>query len=254
MKAIDFGNSPKLKVVCEDGSKDVELYTAEGVALVNTIALKQAVYFRTMYSNSWAGVNVIQFPNDLIELQHIMSEVRPTTVVECGIAKGGSLIYTASILEMLGLDDYNVIGIDIDIRPDTRANIASSRYSTRIKLFEASSLSEKAVEFVSRELRVNDRTLVILDSSHLAAHVSQEIALYAKFVSVGSYLIVMDGALGLVGDVPGRTNEDFKNNPLVAIDDFLAKNPDFIQTDKFDRMGLTSSPRGALRRVGPCGQ
>jgi cephalosporin hydroxylase len=249
MKLLDLGEDPTILVRTDKGDHGASIYSEKGKELIDLIALKQSVYYKTMYDFQWLGVRIIQFPADMVALQQIFLEVRPTLVIETGVAHGGSLVYSASLLDMLGISNGRVLGIDIDIREHNRAVIESHRYSPRIKLCQASSTSSEAIEFIKLHFTEDDTVLVILDSNHSQEHVSEELELYSPFVSSGSFIIAMDGALGYVGDVPGQTPEAFSNNPLPAIQDFLKTHSEFKVESIFDDLGVTSSPSGALRKA-----
>ncbi|MDA9797315.1 cephalosporin hydroxylase family protein [Luminiphilus sp.] len=249
MKLLDLGEDPTILVRTDKGDYEASIYSEQGKELIDLIALKQSVYYKTMYDFQWLGVRIIQFPADMIALQQILLEVRPTLVIETGVAHGGCLVYSASLLDMLGISNGRVLGIDIDIREDNRTVIESHRYSPMIKLCQASSTSSEAIEFVKLHATEDDTVLVILDSDHSQDHVSEELELYSHFVSSGSFIIAMDGALGYVGDVPGQTPEAFNNNPLSAIQDFLKTHSEFKVESIFDDLGVTSSPSGALRKA-----
>ena len=249
MKRLNLGKDPKILVKTDTGDYEASIYSEEGKELVDLISLKQSVYYKTMYNFRWLGVRIIQFPADLIALQQIFEEVRPTLVIETGVAHGGSLIYSASLLDMLGISSGRVLGIDIEIREHNRIIIEAHRYAPMIKLCQASSTSPEAIDFVKHNITANDTVLVFLDSNHSKDHVSRELELYSQFVTSGSYIIAMDGALGYIGDVPGQSSEAFENNPLPAIEDFLENHPNFSIETVFDDLGVTSSPSGALRKT-----
>lgn len=249
MKLLDLGEDPTILVRTKNGDHEASIYSEQGKELIDLIALKQSVFFKTMYNFQWLGVRIIQFPADMIALQQIFVEVRPSLVIETGVAHGGSLVFSASLLDMLGISTGRVLGIDIDIRGHNRTVIESHKYSPMIKLCQASSTSSEAIEFVKLHATQDDIVLVILDSNHSQDHVRQELELYSQFVSPGSFIIAMDGALGYVGDVPGQATEAFKNNPLPAIQDFLQTHSEFEVESIFDNLGVTSSPSGALRRA-----
>ena len=249
MKILDLGDDPIVSVKTNNQEISASLYSDEGKSLIDTLALKQSVFYRTMYDFRWLGVRIIQFPADLIALQQLFVAVKPTLVIETGVAHGGSLIYSASLMKLNSVSSGRVIGIDIDIREENRKIIESHPLSSMITLFESSSTSARAIDFVKNNISENDIVLVILDSSHSREHVSRELALYSNFVTKGSYILPMDGALGYIGDVPGQSVASFLDNPLPAITDFLDNHPEFEADDIFDKLGVTSSPMGALKRT-----
>jgi cephalosporin hydroxylase len=228
----------------------VKLYSPEGLEMLAALRLKQAAEFKLMYEPHWLGVRIIQLPEDIVAMQELLWQLQPDVVVECGVAHGGALILTASILELIGKG--KVVGVDIDIRPHNREVVEKHALARRISLIEGSSIAPEGVEKV-REACSGARTvLVVLDSNHSAEHVAEEIRLYKDLVTEGSYLIVMDGAQGLISDIP-RGNPGWKvDSPLTAIREFLAKDVDFEPDPKFERFGLTSTPSGFLRRISAC--
>ena len=224
----------------------VDLYSPEGVALLSALRLKQAAEFKLMYEPTWLGVKIIQLPEDIVAMQEILWRLRPDVVVECGIAHGGSLILIASMLELIG--SGRVVGVDVDIRRHNREIIEAHSLAHRIELIEGSSIAPDIIDRVRGTCDGADKILVILDSNHAADHVAAEIAAYSDLVTPGSYLVVMDGAQGLVADIP-RGNPDWKDdNPLVAIGQFLAEDDRFEIDPAPERFGMTSVPDGFLRR------
>jgi cephalosporin hydroxylase len=206
--------------------------------------------FKYTYNFTWLGRPVIQFPQDLVALQEIIWRVRPDLIIETGIAHGGSLIFSASMLELLG-GDGQVLGIDIDIREHNRVEIEKHPLSRRITMLQGSAVDEKIAEAVRLFARDRERVLVILDSNHTHEHVLRELELYAPLVTEGSYLIVMDT---IIEDMP----EDFfpdrpwsrGNNPKTAVWKFLEGTDRFvIDKEVENRLLITVAPDGYLRCV-----
>ncbi len=203
--------------------------------------------YRYAYNWSWLGRPAIQFPQDLMALQEIIWRTKPEVIVETGIAHGGSLVFSASMLALLG-GEREVVGIDIDIRPHNRAEIEAHPLAQRITMIEGSSVDETIAARVC-EL-VGERTaMVVLDSNHTADHVARELALYAPLVRAGFFLIVMDTAVEYADPVsivdrpwgPG-------NNPMTAVDAFLARENRFVVDEEYDaKLLFTVAPRGYLR-------
>ena len=249
-KKIRAYEDATISLTSRDKTWTADVYSKEGCELINSIALKQAAEFKTMYQPTWQGVQVIQFPNDLIALQVLVWKVKPDKIIEIGIAHGGQLVFLASLLKSMDANAAKVIGVDVDIRAHNREKIDNHILRDFIILVEGSSVEETTIETVKSFLSVDDKVMVILDSNHAFDHVSREITMYNKVVSTGSYLVVMDAALGFVGDIPRGNPEWFKDNPIEAIDNFLAENENFISDEIFDSYGVTSSPKGALRKIG----
>ena len=206
--------------------------------------------YRYSYNFSWMGRPIIQYPQDMVAMQEIIWSVRPDLVIETGIAHGGSLVYYASLLELLGNDGI-VVGIDIDIRPHNREAIEAHPMARRIRMIEGSSIDPGTVAQVAELARHRKRVLVTLDSNHTHDHVLQELLLYSPFVSVGSYLTVFDT---VVEDMPKALFPDRPwgpgNNPKTAVREFLGKTDRFVVDKEVEnKLLLTVAPDGYLRCV-----
>ena len=182
---------------------------------------------RYSYHFTWLGLPVIQYPQDLIAMQEIIWRTRPELIVETGIARGGSLVFFASMLEMLG-SAGRVVGVDVDIREHNRAAIERHPLSKRIAMLDGSSIDAAIVEEVRAIARTIRSILVVLDSNHTHAHVLRELELYSPLVRKGNYLIVMDTVVEslpaeLFGDRPWGPG----NNPRTAVNAFLKDNDRF---------------------------
>jgi len=201
------------------------------------------------YNFSWMGRPIIQYPQDMIAMQEIIWEMKPDLIIETGIAHGGSLIYYASLLELVG--NGEILGIDIDIREHNRKAIESHPMMKRIKMIQGSSISSDTIEKVKGFAIGKERILVSLDSNHTHEHVLNELKLYAPFVSVNSYLVVFDTIVeNLPNDyLPGRPWAK-GNNPKTAVYDFLKENENFQIDRSFDNKLLISvAPEGYLKRI-----
>jgi cephalosporin hydroxylase len=229
-----------------------DLYSSDGRDLVAALWLKLAAQFRLMYEPRWLGVQIIQLPEDIVAIQELIWKVRPDLVIETGVAHGGSLMLCASILELIG--GGSVIGIDVDIREHNRKVIDAHRLRHRIRLIEGSSIAPAVIAEITRRAEEAKRVLVILDSDHSAAHVAAELDAYAPLVTPGSYLVAMDGAQALVGDIPAGKPGWRTDHPLIAIEAFLSAHREFVADPHFERFGVTSSPSGFLRRLGATGE
>ncbi|POR47344.1 cephalosporin hydroxylase [Bosea psychrotolerans] len=205
---------------------------------------------RYSYHFTWLGRPVIQFPQDLIAMQELIWAIKPELIIETGVAHGGSLIFSASILEMLG-GVGEVVGIDIDIRAHNRKAIEEHPMSKRITLIEGNSCSADVLEQVEKHAAGKSRVLVILDSNHTKDHVARELELYHHFVMPGSYLLVFDT---VIDDMPDSFSAERPwgpgNGPKVAVLEFLAKNKRFSADLSIDdKLQITVAPNGFLRCV-----
>jgi cephalosporin hydroxylase len=202
------------------------------------------------YHFTWLGLPIIQFPQDILAVQEIAWRVRPDVIIETGIARGGSLILSASLLELLG-GDGRVIGIDIDIRAPNRRAIESHPLARRITMIEGSSTDAAVVEHVRRLVSGASRVLVLLDSNHTHEHVLQELRLYSPLVTPGSYVIVFDTIIeSMPVDAFPERPWGRGDNPATAVQAFLAENDRFVVDEDIDRKLLISvSPGGYLQCV-----
>lgn len=202
------------------------------------------------YNFSWMGRPIIQYPQDMIAMQEIIWQVKPDLIIETGIAHGGSLIYYASLLELIG--NGEVLGIDIDIRKHNREEIENHPMFKRIKMIEGSSISSETVEAVREYAGNKKKILVSLDSNHTHDHVLDELNLYSPFVTPGSYIVVFDT---IVEDLPeGYFPQDrpwgLSNNPRTAVQEFLKTNRDFEIDQSIDNKLLISvAPGGYLKKI-----
>lgn len=202
------------------------------------------------YNFSWMGRPIIQYPQDMIAMQELIWEIKPDLIIETGIAHGGSLIYYASLLELIG--EGEVLGIDIDIRSHNKAEIEKHPMYKRIKMIEGSAVSEETVALVKEFAKGKKRILVSLDSNHTHEHVLQELQFYSPFVTLGSYIVVFDT---IVEDLPeGYFSQKrpwgISNNPKTAVYEFLNNNTHFEIDHSIDNKVLISvAPEGYLKRI-----
>ena len=213
--------------------------------------LLEVTRHRYTYNFSWLGRPVIQLPQDLIAVQELIWQIRPDLIVETGIAHGGSLVHSASLLEILGGDGL-VVGVDVEIRAHNRREIERHPLARRIRLIEGSSTDERVVAQVRAQARGRQAVMVILDSNHTHAHVLRELELYAPLVTRGSYLVVFDT---LIEDLPDElfTGRPWGkgNNPKTAVWEFLKTTDRFeIDARMHGKLLLTCAPDGYLRCIG----
>lgn len=217
------------------------------------------------YNYFWLGRPIIQYPQDIVAMQELIWRVRPDLIIETGIAHGGSLIFSASLLALLDLSEAieqgttmdparskrKVLGIDIDIRAHNRAAIEAHPMATRIQMIQGSSVAPEVVEQVRQVAQSFDRVLVCLDSNHTHEHVLAELEAYAPLTSVGSYCVVFDT---VVEDMPKDMFLDRPwgpgNNPKTAVRQYLRTRPEFeIDASIQHKLQITVAPDGYLKRV-----
>jgi cephalosporin hydroxylase len=201
------------------------------------------------YMWRWLGLPIIQMPADVVVTQELIWDLRPDVIVETGVARGGSAVFHASMLQLLG--HGHVVAVDIDIRPHNREAIESHPLAHRIRLIEGSSVDEEVLDRVRKEIGGAQRVMVVLDSNHTHEHVLAELNAYASVVTSGQFLVVADT---LVETLPVQEHRPRPwgrgDNPKTALDAFLRERSDAFEVDEVvnGKLLLTSSRGGYLRR------
>lgn len=239
----NYENIPSLKkYVLTKKNKDVR--ELEEASLRWTKARQKN---RLAYEIEWLGIPVIQTPEDLILIQELIFEVQPDFVIESGIAHGGGLIYYASLLELLGKG--KVIGIDIDIREHNRKVIEAHPLFKKIELIEGSSTNAAVIQKIRKKIPRNFKVIVCLDSNHTKSHVLKELKLYQEFVIPGCYFVVFDTNSSELAEVSACDKKYMNNGPKEAVAEFLKINPNFEIDKRFNKLYISSSPNGYLKRI-----
>ncbi|MDR0335659.1 MAG: cephalosporin hydroxylase family protein [Planctomycetaceae bacterium] len=202
------------------------------------------------YNFTWLGRPIIQYPQDIIALQEIIWNVKPDLIIETGIAHGGSIIFSASMLELLGVNGH-VLGIDIDIRKHNRVEIEKHPMFKRITMFEGSSIAPEMVDRVIEFAKPYKTVMLVLDSNHTHDHVFAELQYYTPLVTKESYCVVFDT---IIEDMPSGSFPDRLwdkgNNPKTAVWEFLKQNNNFeIDKSIENKLLITAAPDGYLKRI-----
>ncbi len=199
------------------------------------------------YEIEWFGMPVIQTAEDMIMAQELIFKIQPDYIIETGIAHGGSLIYYASLFELMGKG--TVIGVDIEIREHNKKVIKAHPFFKRVHLIEGDSSSLNTIEKVSEIVKEGSRTIVCLDSNHYKEHVLKELEVYSKFISKGGYFVVYDTVTSRMAQY-GCCDKSFMNNgPMEAVEEFIKGNKDFVIDKKFNKLCISTSNNGFLERV-----
>ena len=207
------------------------------------------------YNFSWMGRTIIQYPQDIVAMQELIWQVQPDLIIETGIAHGGSLIVSASMLELNaacgGPKDAIVLGVDIDIREHNHEAILAHPMSKRITMIQGSSVAPEIVAQVRARAAGRQRVLICLDSNHTHEHVLAELKAYAPLTSVNSYCIVFDT---VIEDMPAELFPDRPwgpgNNPKTAVWAYLKEHPEFQIDRQIDhKLMISVAPDGYLKRV-----
>lgn len=237
-----------------------ELLSASAAAF-----MRSSISSMYSYNYSWLGRPVIQYPQDMMAMQEIIWQVKPDLIIETGIAHGGSLIFSASMLALLDICDAiengrtldpkqsqrKVLGVDIDIRTHNRAAIEAHPMSSRIEMLQGSSIATETVEKVRAFTKEYSRVMVCLDSNHTHEHVLAELEAYAPLTSVGNYCVVFDT---IVEDLPKEMFPDRPwgpgNNPKTAVWEYLKTHSEFeIDKSIEAKLQITVAPDGYLKRI-----
>jgi cephalosporin hydroxylase len=213
----------------------------------------EATKQRYSYNFTWMGRPIIQYPQDIVAMQEIIWKVKPDLIIETGIAHGGSLIFYASMLELLSISGFgegSVLGIDIDIREHNRIEIEAHAMFKRIDMIEGSSVDGDIINKVKGFAKDKTNILLVLDSNHTHDHVLAELVAFAPLVSSGSYCVVFDS---VIEDLPNELHGDrpwgVGNNPKTALWKYLENNTEFIiDREIHDKLLITVAPDGYLKR------
>lgn len=253
-KLIDPDIKPNIKSLSSD--KDLQA--------LSRIWIREITPHRWTYNFRWLGRPAIQFPNDTWALQEIIWKIKPDLIIETGIAHGGSLIFSASMLALLDICEAiktkkilkpseskrKVLGIDIDIRNHNRKAIESHPLSSRIEMIQGSSINKSIIKKVRQYAKNYKKIMVCLDSNHTHDHVLAELKAYAPLVQKGSYCVVYDT---IIEDMPKEFFHNRSwgpgNSPKTAVQKFVKKNPNFTIEKTIDyKLLISVAPSGFLRR------
>jgi len=212
--------------------------------------------YRYAYNWTWFGRPIIQIPQDTMLFQEMIWELKPDLIVETGVAHGGSVIFSASILALLEtfgmVRTPLVIGIDIDIREENYIEIESHPARKWVSRIDASSTDPETVATVREIAKDKKCVMVFLDSNHEHNHVLRELRAYAEMVTVGSLLVVLDTGIDTIDSSVIAAGRPWGrgNSPLSALRDFLTENSDFVSDDSYhNKAWITSFLSGVIRRI-----
>lgn len=224
--------------------KDQEMFR---MATDTLVALDKYDY---SYLWKWMGVPIIQMPADVMATQEVIWDSKPDIIIETGVARGGSVLFMASVLGMIG-NGGKVIGVDIDIRAHNREAIESHPMSDNVVLIEGGSVDGTLLEKVRAEIPDGAKVMVVLDSDHSRDHVLAECRAYGPMVTSGCYMVVADTLVGHLGkdEAPKKRSKIWYkgNEPLSALRDYLGETNRFVVDEILNgKLVLSSSPGGYL--------
>ncbi|CDZ30120.1 cephalosporin hydroxylase family protein [Neorhizobium galegae] len=253
----DFTKEVEARVAAVPGNKELNDSAAQ--------FMRTSIASQYSYNYFWLGRPIIQYPQDMVAMQELIWTVKPDLIIETGIAHGGSLILSASMLALLELSEAaekgevvdpakpkrKVLGIDIDIRAHNKEAIEAHPMASRIEMIQGSSIAPEIMDQVRKVAAGYSRILISLDSNHTHEHVLEELKLYAPLTSVGSYCIVFDTVVEdlpkeLAGDRPWGPGD----NPKTAVFEYLKTHPEFeIDKSIENKLLITVAPDGFLKRL-----
>ncbi|CDZ57036.1 cephalosporin hydroxylase family protein [Neorhizobium galegae] len=253
----DFTKEVEARVAAVPGNKELNDSAAQ--------FMRTSIASQYSYNYFWLGRPIIQYPQDMVAMQELIWTVKPDLIIETGIAHGGSLILSASMLALLELSEAaekgdvvdpakpkrKVLGIDIDIRPHNKEAIEAHPMASRIEMIQGSSIAPEIMDQVRKIAAGYSRILISLDSNHTHEHVLEELKLYAPLTSVGSYCVVFDTVVEdlpkeLAGDRPWGPGD----NPKTAVFEYLKTHPEFeIDKSVENKLLITVAPDGFLKRL-----
>jgi cephalosporin hydroxylase len=253
----DFTKEVEARVAAVPGNKELNDSAAQ--------FMRTSIASQYSYNYFWLGRPIIQYPQDMVAMQELIWTVKPDLIIETGIAHGGSLILSASMLALLELSEAaekgevvdpakpkrKVLGIDIDIRPHNKQAIETHPMASRIEMIQGSSIAPEIMDQVRKVAAGYSRILISLDSNHTHEHVLEELKLYAPLTSVGSYCVVFDTVVEdlpkeLAGDRPWGPGD----NPKTAVFEYLKTHPEFeIDKSVENKLLITVAPDGFLKRL-----
>lgn len=242
-----FDNEVRQRI--DDNARNADLRTRAEAFMTASISAKYS------YNFSWCGRPIIQYPQDIVAMQELIWSIKPDLIVETGIAHGGSVIFSASMLELNaacgGPADAEVLAVDIDIRPHNRQALDAHPLFRRVSMLQGSSIAPEIIAQVKAKAAAKRRVLVCLDSNHTHDHVLAELQAYAPLTSVGSYCVVFDT---IIEQLPDSSFVDRPwapgNNPRTAVARYLQTHPEFeIDQRMDDKLLISVAPNGYLRRV-----
>lgn len=212
--------------------------------------MDRSISHKYSYNFEWMGRPIIQYPQDIMAMQEIIWNVKPDLIIETGIAHGGSVVFYAAMLELLG-GDRKVLGIDVDIREHNKREIEKHPMAHRIQMIEGSSIDETIVEKIKCVASSYKNILLVLDSNHTQQHVLRELDSYSELVSRGSYIVVFDTIVeGLSDDACNDRPWGRGNNPRTAVQIFLRKNNRFEVDEKItQKLAITVCEGGYLKCI-----
>ena len=228
-----------------------DVYSTAGFEELTQVWLKAGWQLKVPYTYSWLGFPILQIPDDMIRMQEVIVQAKPDVIIETGVAHGGSVVFYASLCQLMS--HGQVVGVEKGLR--CREAVEASPVAHRITLIEGDSVDPDIVAEAA-EIARGKRTMVILDSCHSWSHVALELLAYSGLVSKGMYIVVTDGNMRDLADVPRGSPDWAHDNPQSAALEFVENHPEFVieqpawpYNESSLRSNITYWPNAYLRRI-----
>jgi len=243
------------KGIIKSNKISFSLYSKKSFELISNLWVTLGWNQKYSYTFSWLGRPIIQIPEDILRIQEIIFNIRPTKIIETGIAHGGTSILFASLFDMMKIKG-KVIAVDIKIRKKNLRQINNHPYAKYIKIIEGSSTDNEIFKKINKQIKSDDRVFIFLDSNHSFNHVYNELLMYSNLVTKNSYIVVCDGIMQAVSNTPRGNLSWKKDNPIKAIKKFLKNNNKFsihepkwsFNESKLDKR-ITHSPMCFIKKI-----
>jgi cephalosporin hydroxylase len=221
-----------------------DIYSDEGRRKLTEAYVRSQWAAKVFHNSRWLGQEILQIPEDIVAIASLIWTIRPKIVVECGIWTGGGLLLYASLCELMKVG----VVVGVDPHAPQAWGVKDHPQGARIDFIRGSSVAPETVAQVKAKVAASGDPLFILDSVHAAAHVRGELEAYAPLVRMGGYIVVMDGIMNVLHDVPGGDPSWRTNNPETAVRGFLADHPEWKRDPSYNCLGATYAPGGFLRK------
>ena len=226
----------------------------EAFKVLSSLWIRAGWDTKHVYTFTWLGRPIIQLPEDLLRVQEAIYQIKPSIIIETGVAHGGSLTFYASLLKSIGRG--RVVGVDLEIRHHNRKALENHELFHLITLIEGSSSDPTIVAQIKATIQPQDTVFIVLDSNHSYEHVLEELRSYAPMVSVGSYIIATDGIMQDLAGAPRSQPDWITNNPQKAEETYFKENEAFAVSCPacmFNESSITERvtywPNGWLKRL-----
>ncbi len=199
------------------------------------------------YQWTWLDLPIIQSTEDILAAQELVWKVKPDVIIETGIAWGGSIVFYASLLQLIGKG--KIVGIDVALPQKNIDKIMSYPFSDRIELIQGSAVDQSIVDLAASHIKEGQTVMLMLDSNHTHEHVLKELEMYSHLVTKDSYIIVSDT---IVEDIPTQEHRPRPwgpgDNPKTAVNAFLKGNDRFVLDEYYNNKILVTFDKGGYLR------